>query len=176
MEKWYNTRNISQITKTVQEFYYINYDKFNSIKSFQQRLLSIERQITEFTTSTEEAFHVLIAAHILNGISKADSAIKGQIETSLNSEKREYNDELKQHIFDKLFAFWNPHGSKSNVNAINKPSNNSKEYKTCGKSHGPTCYVENPEKAPRHREYYRKLRDQLLSEKQKTNKDENEKE
>src|SRR6266480_7059934 len=45
LEKRYNTRNISQITKTVQEFCHINYDKFNSIESFQQRLLSIERQI-----------------------------------------------------------------------------------------------------------------------------------
>ena len=34
LEKRYNTRNISQITKTVQEFCHINYDKFNSIESF----------------------------------------------------------------------------------------------------------------------------------------------
>src|SRR5436190_11235911 len=98
----------------------------------------------EFTNSPEEAFHVFFTAHILNGISKTDSTIKGQIKNSLNTEKREYNDELKQHIFDKLFTFRNPYGSKSNVNAINKPSNNNgKEYKTYNKPHGPTCYVEN---------------------------------
>src|SRR6266480_3324862 len=166
LEKRYNTRNISQITKTIQELCHINYDKFNSIESFQQRLLTIERQITEFTNSPEEAFHVFFAAHILNGIGKTDSTIKGQIENSLNTEQRKFDDELKQHIFDKLFAFRNPHGSKSNVNAINKPSNNSKECKTCSKSHGPTCYVENPEKAPKAKqEYFRKLKEKLLSDK-----------
>src|SRR5437762_9602218 len=103
-----------------------------------------------YTTSTEEAFHVLIAAHILNGIGKADSTIKGQIENSLNTEKREYNDELKQHIFDKLFAFRNPHGSKSNVNAINKPADSNKDCKICKKPHrSGTCWVESPEKAPK---------------------------
>src|SRR6266480_7996995 len=177
LEKRYNTRNISQITKTVQELGHINYDKFNSIETYQQRLLTLKRQIIKFTTSSEEAFHVIMAAFTLNGIGRADSTIKGQIENSLNTEKREYNDELEQHIFDKLFAFRNPHGSKSNVNAINKPLNNSKECKTCNKSHGPICYVKNLDKAPRlSRQYYRKLRDQLLSEKKKTEKDENEKE
>jgi len=167
LEQRYNTRNISQITKTVQELCHINYDKFNSIESFQQRLLTLKRQITEFTTSSEEAFHVMMAAFTLNGIGRADSTIKGQIENSLNSEKLKYNDELEQHIFDKLFAFRNPHGSKSNINAVNKPADSNKDCKICKKPHrSGTCWVENPEKAPKGKqEHYRKLKDKLLSEK-----------
>ena len=113
-----------------------------------------------------------MAAFTLNGIRRADSAIKGQIENSLNTEKREYNDELEQHIFDKLFAFRNPHGSKSNVNAINKPLNNSKDCKTCKRPHrNGTCWIEHPEKAPKGKqEQYRKLKEKLLSD------DKNEKE
>src|SRR5215469_4200143 len=68
LEQRYNTRNICQITKTVQELCHINYDKFNSIETFQQRILTLKRQITEFTTSNQETFHVIMAAFILNGI------------------------------------------------------------------------------------------------------------
>ncbi len=178
LEERYNTRNISQITKTVQELCNIHYDKFNSIETFQQRLLTLEQQITEFTTSPEEAFHVLFAALILNGIGKANNTIKGQIETSLNNEKPAYDDELKQHIFDKLFAFRNPHGSRSNsnINAVNnKPFNGRKDCKTCNRSHGPTCWVEHPEMAPKEKQkQYRELQKKLLSDKEKTNKDEKE--
>jgi hypothetical protein len=175
LQQRYNTRNICQITKTVQELCHINYDKFNSIETFQQRVLSLKRQITEFTTSLEEAFHVLIAAHILNSIGKADNIIKGQIENSLNSERLEYNDELEQHIFDKLFAFRNPRG-RPNVNAVNnQPSNNGQECKICKHIHGPTCWVEYPEKAPRGKQqHYRKLHEQYLSEKKKNEKGEKE--
>jgi hypothetical protein len=110
-----------------------------------------------------------MAAFTLNGIGRADSTIKGQIENSLNSEKLEYNDELEQHIFDKLFAFRNPHGSRPNVNAVNnKPFSGNKNCKICDKPHGLIYYVEHPEKAlKRSQEHYRKLNKKLLLEKQK---------
>lgn len=36
----------------------MNYGKFNSIEAFQQRLITLKKQITEFITSLEEAFNV----------------------------------------------------------------------------------------------------------------------
>ncbi len=47
---------------------------------------------------------------------------------------------------------------------------NSKDCKTCNRTHGPTCWVENPEKAPKEKQqHYRKLKEKLLSDKQTEN-------
>jgi len=117
LKERYNTRNIIEITKTVQEFCSVNRDKFNTVETFHQRLLTLERQITESTSNKDEAYHAIIAAFYLISIGRADNNVRAQIMDSLNNSKLEYTDALKQHVIDRLLAFQNSNRS-TGINAV----------------------------------------------------------
>ena len=71
--------------------------------------------------------------------------------------------EIIEYIFQRLVSYRQPNSSNNNnqshgINSVNT----SKACPTCNKPHGPTCYVEHPEQAPKQKQaYFRKLKEQL---------------
>lgn len=143
------------MVKEVQDLTLLDYNSFSTVESFQQKGQIILQRLLDYSGSPQNAFYSLFVGHILLAIGKANQAARASIEDSINQQQRDPKDIL-DYVYQRLFSFRLPKGRKDSAKAPQVNASNSSPCPVCTKTHGPTCFVLDPTKAPRRQQSHYK--------------------
>ena len=123
----------------------MNYDTFDTIKTFQQRFTNLTQQITDFTQTPEDGLQVIFAGLLLNAVGRADLSAQASLENNINSKLVPEGQSSTQYIFHTLSSYKPIIKNRPTVNAVHGAN-----CTYCKRPHRGTCYVQFPERAPEH--------------------------
>jgi gag-polypeptide of LTR copia-type len=183
LDRQYNKLNIAQLVQQVHKLLTLQYDSFSSIESYQQHVQTISQQLLDYG-SPANAFNALLASLILLNVGRAIPAVRANIEDGINSQQPKDFEDIIGYIFERLYSFrppkgqtpTNPTNPASKQPEVRIPSiastSSSPTCSICGRTHGNTCFVLYPLKAPAHMQAFYKHENAAYMAKQAKNKEE----